>query len=110
MDQENEVTVELTKEQIIAQINDYRDAIVDIALRDELSFDVVFNALAQTATSFIFDFLLLTQRELNDENVRAAVEKFSSQVTNIAKIGLENMREFAKAQAEEETPRIITES
>ena len=107
MDQENEVTVELTKEQIIAQINDYRDAIVDIALRDELSFDVVFNALAQTATS---DFLLVTQGELNDENVRAGVEKFSSQVTNIAKVGLENMREFAKAQAEEETPRIITES
>lgn len=98
MSQENETTSspKITETDVISQINAYRDTITEIALKEELSFDVVFNALAQTSVSFIFDFLLLSQREITDSNVNEAVSKFGSHVNAVALAGLANMREWAQ--------------
>lgn len=113
MSQDNEAAEqqqEQTAEKVVKQINGFRDAIVKSAVDNKLSFDVVFNALSQAVSSFAFDFLLLTQGELTDENVAATVTRFNEQTLNTAKVGLDNMREHAKAQAEADaTPKIITE-
>jgi hypothetical protein len=97
---------QLTKEQKVAQINAFRDAIYKSAVDNNLNFDVVFNALAQTASMLLFDFLLLTKGELNGEDVSAAVERFNSQLSNTAKVGLENMQAAAQARAAEEPKEV----
>lgn len=100
-------------EQVVAQIAAYRDGIIKTATENNLSFDVVFNALAQSTASFVYDFNLLSKGELTDENVNAALQKFISHLTNVTKAGLENMREAARAVKQEVvtdvTPKIITE-
>lgn len=104
MSQTNETAEqpELTKEQMLAQINAFRDAIYKSAVDNNLNFDVVFNALAQTVSMLLFDFLLLTKGELKADEVAAAVERFNSQLSNTAKVGLENMQAAAQAEASKE--------
>lgn len=91
-----------SQEQIMAQIGAYREAIIKSAVDNELNFDVVFNALAQVASSFLFDYLLITDGQLNPEKVTKAVKRFNKQVTATAKAGFENLKEQAQAQAQEE--------
>ena len=103
MTQENQTAEqpqELTPEQVNEQISRYRDGIINAAVENKLSFDVVFNALSQVASNFVFDFLLLTEGQLSDENVAATVERFNQQTIAVSKSMLDTMREHVKRQQE----------
>lgn len=108
MENQVEGLVELTREETVEQIAKFRDAIAKCAIDNQFNFDVVFNALTQVAASFMFDFLLLTEGELTDENVARALKRFTDQTEAVTHQGLENMREYFKSQ--EVTPKIITNS
>lgn len=100
---------ELSKEEVLAQIGAYRDAIIKSAVDNNLNFDVVFNALAQVASSFLFDFLLLTDGELTEKKVKKAVNRFKKQLEATATAGFENLKEQAAAQAAAEDEVQVTE-
>ena len=104
MTQENQGTGEavpasLTDEQIVTRIEAFRNGIVDAAIQNELSFDIVFAALSQVVSSFAYDFLLLTEGELTDENVAATIERFNKQTELVSQAGLDNVREFFREEA-----------
>lgn len=110
MSQDNQTAVqpELTKEEISAQVDAFRDGIVALAVDANLSFNVVFAAIAQVSATFLFDFLLLTKGELSPVNVAEAIEKFNAQVEKVTQVGFENMIATAKQDAAG-VPKIITE-
>lgn len=83
---------------VTKQVEAFRDAIFQTASDNEYSFDVVFNAIAQATSGFVFDYLLLSDGELTDENVAAAINKLSLQTQKVASTILENMRKFAESE------------
>lgn len=87
-----------SQDQVVAQIDAFRQQIIQLAVEDSLSFDVVFNALSQVASEFAFHSLLLSDGELTQESVTSTVTRFNGQTLSVALVGLENMRELAEAQ------------
>lgn len=92
----------LTDEEIVARIEAYRDAVVDAAIRNELSFDIVFTALSQVVSAFAYEFLLATEGTLSDENVATTVARFNKQTDLVSQAGLNNLRESFRKDAETE--------
>lgn len=84
--------------QVTQCVEAYRDAIIQIAVDNDYSFDVVFNALAQVSSAFIFDFLLLSKGEINEDGIAAAASKLSLQTQAVASAVLDNMRKFAESE------------
>lgn len=105
MSTQQESAVQQTSE--VQQINALRDGIRKTIFDHNLSFNVVFTALSQLAAQSVFEFCLLQDGDLTDENVADGIAKFVSQTEATSKVGLENMREIAKAEAEANTPKII---
>jgi hypothetical protein len=91
-----------TEAQLAESCAKLRDAIVQVALDNDLSFDVVLNALSQTAAVFLFDLLLLANGEITEDGVNQMVEKFNEQNIAVAEEGLRNMRAYMADMAEQQ--------
>lgn len=98
-----ELTIE---EQTIAAAK-FRDAIVKTATDNDLNFNIVFGALTQVAVAFIFDYNLVVDGKLDDDNVDAGVLRFNDQVAEFATHALNDLREHAKKlyEVEAEIPQ-----
>lgn len=61
---------------LVDQVNAFRMTVINMALENEYPFDVTFTALSHAVGALLFDYLLTTQGELTEENVKNAVFKF----------------------------------
>lgn len=82
------------------QILELRDTIVNFAIDNEHSFNVVFAALSQVTAAFLFDFILLTDGELTEDAVIENVERYSNQLADTAAAGFDSIAEHARNVAE----------
>lgn len=80
------------------QVDAFRNAVVTLAVEEELDFNVIFTALSQITVAFIFDFLLLTKGELTEDDVDAALTKFGIQAGDVALQSFEVLKAAEKSQ------------
>lgn len=80
----------------------YRDSIVSLAETQELSFEVVFNALSQAISVFALNYVFVNDPDaaVDEKLLLGIVERFNEQTTLIAKQGLANIRNADEAQDE----------
>lgn len=81
-------TEKTPEQQVIA----FREAIVQVALDNDLSFNVIFTALSQTVAAFLLDYSMFVEGELDEEAVGLAVDRFASQLGDVAMVGFNNFK------------------
>lgn len=80
------------------QVEAFRNAIITLAVEEELDFNVLFTALSQLTVSWIFEFLLLTKGELTEKDVDAALQKFGVQTADVALNSFNSLKAAEKSQ------------
>lgn len=80
------------------QVEAFRNAIVTLAIEQELSFNVLFTGLSQLAVTWLIEFILLTKGELTEEALDEALAKFGLQTADIALNSMKTLKAMAEAE------------